>query len=321
MTPLSVDQLRQLLGQYGLPAGTTTRVLSDGNNLVYAVGRDPARVLRVHRPGFRSMAHTRSELIFLRHLADQLPDIGFPRPIPARSGALVVTSEDGRWHADLQTWVDGQRASADGLDEGAAGLLGQTLARLHEAATRFRPPADFDLPHWDADGLFRAESSPFRPLLGRAEILSEPDLRDFAEIERRARAAFAELGRQPSTYGIIHADYILGNVQLTRRGVGWHSTVIDFDDCGHGYYLYDLGPVLGNLIDHPAARRALINGYHRIRPLPPDWERHLPLMMAVRHASVCYWTAGLGVSPTPREDAAWRMDLARAALAAGDPDR
>lgn len=316
MTPLSVDQLNQMLGQYGVPAGTATRVLSDGNNLIYAVGRDPARVLRVHRPGFRSVTHTCSELIFLQHLADRLPDIGFPQPVPARSGALVVTTDDGTLHADLQTWVDGQRATADDLDDDAARLLGHTLGRLHEAAAEFRPPADFELPHWDGNGLFRAESSPFRPLLSRAEIFTDDDLRDFAEIEQRARTAFDELGRDSSTYGIIHADYILGNVHLTRRDDGWHSTVIDFDDCGHGYFLYDLGPVLGNLIEQPARRRSLIDGYRRIRPFPPDWERHLPLMMAVRHASVCYWTAGLDVSPTPQQDAAWRMDLARAALAA-----
>ncbi len=130
MTPLSVDQLHQLLGLYDLPAGSVSRVLSEGNNLIYAVGSDPAYVLRVHRPGFRTVAHTRSELIFLRYLADRVPEIGIPVPVPARSGALVVTTDDGSLHADLQTWVDGHHVAADDLDEDASRLLGHTLGRL-----------------------------------------------------------------------------------------------------------------------------------------------------------------------------------------------
>ncbi len=90
--------------------------------------------------------------------------------------------------------------------------------------------------------------------------------------------------------------------------------MIDFDDCGFGFFLYDLGPVLGNLLRHPALRRALTDGYRRVLPIPPAWEAHLPIMMAARHATMGFWTAGLDVSPTPREDAAWRMGLARDAL-------
>lgn len=162
--------------------------------------------------------------------------------------------------------------------------------------------------------MFHADASPFRPLLRRDEILSEADLRDFADIEHRTREVFAELDQHPNVYGIIHFDYILGNVHLTRLNNAWHTGVIDFDDCGYGYFLYDLGPVLSNLIHYPSLQSALIRGYSQIRQLPPGWHQHLLIMMAARHATMCYWTAGLGVSPTPREDARWRMQLARAAL-------
>lgn len=316
MKTLTAEQLDEVLAEYDLPDAVSVTVLSEGNNTTYEIGPDPRYVLRAHRPAFRSIQHTRSELIFMQYLHDRLIDVDVPMPVPTKAGELVVPV-DGDRHCDLQTWVDGQPPSRNGgLDERAAHCVGHALGRLHEAAVQFQPPADFCLPHWEGDGLFIAEASPFRPLLSLEEILSESDLRDFADIEKRTRDVFAELHAEPGTHGIIHFDYILGNVHLIHRDNDWHAGVIDFDDCGYGYFLYDLGPVLGNLVDHPELRRAVLDGYRLARPFAQQWERHLPVMMAARHAAMCYWTAGLGVSPTPREDAQWRMQLARDALEA-----
>jgi Ser/Thr protein kinase RdoA (MazF antagonist) len=100
--------------------------------------------------------------------------------------------------------------------------------------------------------------------------------------------------------------------------------VFDFDDCGWGYYLYDLCPVLANLAgypgavadnpDYPQLRSAYLDGYRTERELPVEWEKYLPVLMAARNANHCLWTAGLDVSPTPQADAVWRMDLARRCL-------
>jgi Ser/Thr protein kinase RdoA (MazF antagonist) len=100
--------------------------------------------------------------------------------------------------------------------------------------------------------------------------------------------------------------------------------VIDFDDSGWGSFLYDICPLLGNLAgypgaivdnpDYPALRAAYLDGYRTARPLPVVWEAHLPVLMAARNASLCLWTAGLNMSPTPKQDAAWRMELARRCL-------
>lgn len=61
--------------------------------------------------------------------------------------------------------------------------------------------------------------------------------------------------------------------------------MIDFDDCGWGYFLCDLAALLGNLADSPRftdLRRAVLDTYRSIRPLPTSWERHLPVLMAAR---------------------------------------
>ncbi|MGL4319288.1 MAG: phosphotransferase enzyme family protein, partial [Paracoccaceae bacterium] len=60
--------------------------------------------------------------------------------------------------------------------------------------------------------------------------------------------------------GPIHADVLRENVLVD----GTHLSLIDFDDSGIGYRLYDLGTVMSQNLDEPhytALRDALIAGY------------------------------------------------------------
>ncbi len=305
------------LAAYDLPADACLAPLASGLNTTFAVTTANRRfVLRVHRPGYRTAANTRAELSYLGALGKVLRGTGVevPQPLLTVDGDLVVVVSNDQ-HCDLLTWVDGEvRRPDNGLDVAAVRQLGRALALMHNAAAEIAGP--FDLPRWDADGMFTAAASPFRPLLDISEILSREDRADFEALADRTRAIFSDL---EGDFGIIHFDYILGNVHLAKGKVG----VFDFDDCGFGHYLYDLCPMLGNLAGHPGEvynpdypllRDAFLSGYRSARPLPVDWERHLPVLMAARHTNHCFLTAGLNVSPTPREDAAWRMNLARRSL-------
>ena len=340
---------RTAMTGYDLPPLTGLRPLSLGNNATFVVTTEQAYghhqpghgslderfVLRIHRPGYRSVAQTRSELEFLQAAQEPLSGshVQVPRPVPARDGRLVVEvdlpaghrSVVRSRHCDLLTWVPGEvLVPGRGLSPNAVRSLGRGLALLHNAAERFVAPADFELPRWDADGMFTM-ASPFRPLLDLDDILSPTDRALFDEIADRTRAVFDTLGEESdSSFGVIHGDYILGNCHLSSSGDSWDVGVIDFDDCGWSYFLYDLCPLLGNLAgfpgavadnpDYPALRSAYLDGYRTARPLPAAWESYLPVLMAARNANHCLWTAGLDQSPTPREDAAWRMDLARGCL-------
>jgi Ser/Thr protein kinase RdoA (MazF antagonist) len=62
--------------------------------------------------------------------------------------------------------------------------------------------------------------------------------------------------------------------------------VLDFDDCGFGYFLYDMCPLLGNLknsAQYATLLRAFLAGYRSIRPLDPDYEPHIDVLIAARH--------------------------------------
>lgn len=290
------------LTAYDLPAPVLEpiRVL---NNAVYAVTtRDRQRyALRVHRPHYRTPAHTRAELTFLDTVHTDLTAAGIraPKPVPTKNGALTVTTtlpdHDTTVHCDLLTWVDGRvHRPGTGLGPNGVHQIGRALAHLHHAAETFTPPPDFQLPTWNPQALF-TEDSPYRPGPFRKQ-LTPADRTAFDTVADQTTQILDRLGHTPDAYGIVHHDFILLNCHPKRTPHGWSIGVIDFDETGWGHYLTDLAPILGNLTDYPhypALRTALLNGYRTIRDLPTRLETHLPVLMAARHAAQCLWAAGL----------------------------
>jgi Ser/Thr protein kinase RdoA (MazF antagonist) len=319
------------LARYDLPH-RPLRPIRTSNNALFEVtagppGRPASRyALRVHRPGYRTAAQIRSEHHLLRTLGQQLPDrsIAVPEVIPARGGAALieVTTTDGSTrHCDLLSWIDGQvRRPGRGLGPRATHRLGQALAHVHNLTAALDPPPGFDLPHWDAEAMFGpASDQPFEPLAG---FLNAVDWRLYQEVAGRTRTVLSDLADQRAPYGVLHFDYILGNCHLRRDRDGWRVGILDFNDSGWGYLLYDLCPLLGNLADfpgYPARRRAFLAGYRSVRQLPARVEPLLPLLMAARHVQSALWTAQLaqltGDIPRATAQLTIRMQLIRHCLA------
>lgn len=318
------------LAAYDLPGPVSVTPIRLLNNGVYAVATadDRRYALRVHRSGFRTERHTRSELTFLNAIHDRLAAerIQVPLPVPAGDGRLTVFSPDLGTHCSLLTWVDGTvRRPGGGI--GARGIhqLGRALGHLHRAAEQFDAPSGFALPHWNAEAMF-TESSPFRPGPLSA-FLTGADLDVFWSVAEQTARIFDSLGTGSESYGLIHNDFIFGNCHtVRRRPYGFDVGVIDFDNGGRGHYLYDLAPMMGNLSDYAHFRKlrgAFLSGYRTARPLPVALEAHLPILMAARHATQCLWAASLSARPgdpefDTTEHIAYRVREIRRCLAMKD---
>lgn len=280
-------------------------------------------VLRIHRAGYRTPDQTRSELQFVETLSRRLDrTVSIPHPLRTLNGDLIVEIPDEagnsrqtavQQHCDLMSWVEGQElVPGKGFGPSAAYAIGAALARVHNVSSEFVPPPQFALPRWDTT-MFTTDS-PYHPPGSAEDLLAGADLDLFHTIAHRTTDIFARLDNEPRAAGVIHGDYILGNCLIHRRHRSWHVTVIDFDDSGWGYYLYDLCPVLGNMAGFPGnvagnprfhtLRRDYLAGYRSVRHLPGEWETHIPLLMAARNANHALWSG----------NPAWRMDLARRCL-------
>lgn len=241
--------------------GRVVRPLRLRENEVYEVALPSGRAaLRLHRPGYQSAAAIRSELWWCAELAAR--GLPVPAALPGADGGHLADLPDGRV-ASVVAWVDGDPLGEAGVPlPGAAAdqaalhhALGRLLAQVHAATDQLVLPDWFTRPRWDHVGL--VGEAPFwgrfwdHPLLTRAE----------ADLLQQARLWLsARLGQGGLATGLVHADVLRENVLVNGRAL----SLIDFDDSGFGFRLYDLGTVLSQNLYEPAydqIRAALCEGY------------------------------------------------------------
>jgi len=239
--------------------GRIIRSLRDRENHVFEMVVPAGRAaLRLHRSGYQSAAAIRSELWWCGALAEA--GLPVPAALPTLDGAFLVPLADGR-HASAIAWIAGEalgeaaqpfaRPLAEVLD--LYHSLGQLLARVHRVTDGLTLPDDFARPRWDRDGLVgdapfwgRFWDHPAATADQRATLIRARDI-------LRERLTGVETG-------LIHADVLRENVLVAGRSVA----LIDFDDSGFGFRLYDLGTALVQTVQQPeqaALREALMAGY------------------------------------------------------------
>jgi len=273
--------------------------------------------LRIHRCGYHSDAALRSELQWMQALARAGIDV--PVVVASRAGALfeVVACEavpEAR-QIDLFEWIEGRPLGAAGealdLEAGRLqqvfGALGELCARVHNQASGWAPPSGFVRHAWDSDGLTGEQ-----PLWGRFWELPALDSAQRAligEARARVRAALQRQPRSADGYSMIHADLTPDNVMLAEG----RPRLLDFDDAGFGWHVFELATALYFHIREPYyadARAALVAGYRAHRPLEDAVLATLPLFLAARGFTYLGWVHTRYETETARELTPLLVDLA-----------
>ena len=240
--------------------------------------------LRLHRQGYRTDDELRAELEWMAAVARG--GISVPAPVAAPNGAYLARI--GEVQVDVLHWLPGHMMTdaLEDLDpaerERVFFNLGREMAQLHTVSDAWNLPAGFDRVHWNKAGLLGET-----PLWGR--FWDNPELtaedRDLFLTFRRAAADKLTALGDTLDYGLIHADLVPANVLVD----GDHLHLIDFDDGGFGYRLFDLATALlkhAESEDFPRLQNSLFEGYGIIRPM--DFT-NLDLFMALRAATYVGW--------------------------------
>jgi Ser/Thr protein kinase RdoA (MazF antagonist) len=101
-------------------------------------------------------------------------------------------------------------------------------------------------------------------------------------------ARLARYGRGPEHYGLVHADIRLANLLVD----GGDVRVIDFDDCGFSWFMYDFATTVSFVEDHPRVpelRAAWVEGYRSVAPLDPADEAELETFVMLRRLLLVAW--------------------------------
>lgn len=250
-------------------------------------------VLRVHRAGYRSDAHIRSEAAWVAELGRA--GVETPDFVPTRGGDVLAVASHadvpGPRQCDLLTWVEGRPLGS--LERGVAlndaalaacyRTVGGIAARHEACAAAWRPPASFSRPRWDVETLVGE-----RPTFGRFDRLPQLEpgqRRALLEARERVREELTALGA-PDV--LIHGDLIPDNLLVDARGV----RVIDFDDCGWSWPVFELATSVFPLLvsrGFEAGLRGYLEGYRAVRPFPEAQVRHLPAVLLARGLSYLGW--------------------------------
>jgi Ser/Thr protein kinase RdoA (MazF antagonist) len=262
-----------VLARYGLDA-PDVRLLQYEDNAVFLVeSGDRRHVLRMSVVDGRSPAAQASELAWMTALSDD-EAVLVPAPVSTRAHENVVSMELAGWPEPVTSvlfeWVPGEPSPTYDRPNLAADL-GRTTARLHEHAMAYRPAEGFVRPSWGHREIFAEGATLTDPLA--ATRLDPDDRAMLGRVSELVRERLPAL--DPDDWGLIHADLHRGNVVSTPSG---GTAVIDFDDCGWGYYMLDVATVLSSILrtclhDRAAYARfaaAYLDGYRSVRPLPPS---------------------------------------------------
>ncbi|MFN3576054.1 MAG: phosphotransferase enzyme family protein, partial [Tabrizicola sp.] len=282
------DLIARALPLYGLPPDTPLTLLNRSENETWAAGD---LVLRLHRAGYHTKAEIASELAWLSALQD-LPGLSAVRPLSGRQG--LVSEIDGRFLVAFARLPGQELQPGDDLSRWFA-PLGEITARLHRHARAWTPPSGFARKRWDVKTILGP-----RPHWGhwrQAQGLDGPGAALLARAGQAQAARLAAYGTGPERFGLIHADLRLANLMVA----GDSLTAIDFDDCGFGWWIYDLAAALSFIETDPRLPDLIarwLEGYARVAPLGSEDRAMIPSLIFLRRVLLTAWLATRADSDT-----------------------
>jgi len=287
--------VQQALKAWGLQTAKHELVLIS-ENIVFRVETGDGKVLRLclHRSWYHNLHELISECQWTRALSEY--GISTPVQIPALDGNDYVLVRDNlsgeARYASMNQWVDGEimgNIIARSEDFGVYfKRLGEVAARIHNQASNWKPPRGFTRHSLDAEG-FMGER-PFWGPFWAAPTLTSDERKRFEHLRKAVYNLLVRLDTAPDNFSMIHADLHPRNLVIN----GEHLHVIDFDDAGFGWHMYELAVGVFYYQDHPhfpEIVKAVFEGYREFRPLSTESAALLPLFLLVRALASVGWIA------------------------------
>jgi len=216
-------------------------------------------------------------------------DIIVPEVLRANDGSLVQTLSgpnfDQPRHATVYSFLPGTEPSEDNLIE-EFGRLGRISARMNQHAKSWVRPVNFKRHSWTPTVILDDQLNWGRWQDGVNIDGEALDL--LTRIDTTVRTRLTQLPTGNDHYGLIHADLRLANLLED----GESTAIIDFDDCGDGWYLSDLATALSFLEERPDVPELIaswLDGYRSVEPIPSDIEAEIPTLIMLRRLQLIGW--------------------------------
>lgn len=290
--PLLLELAQASMRLYDVGEATTVHMVNLSENATFRVdvATGQSYALRIHRDGYHDHASIASELAWLVDLR-QNAGVTTPRPIAGRDGELIQRAKHATMatprHIVLFAWEQGVEP---GISENLAQpfeALGEAAARMHIHVQQWWPPAGFKRHIWN----FETALGDTNPHWGRwREGLGvTPEMQNiFARTVAKIGERLSVYGQSPQRFGLVHGDLRLANLLVHGEEV----KVIDFDDCGFSWFMYDAATPV-SFYEHEPQVPELIEhwkiGYRKVLELSAADEAEIPTFIMLRRLLLVAW--------------------------------
>lgn len=287
---------------WDLPEGATARLINVSENATYLIEgpADFRAILRIHRENYHTRRAIECELAWIAAL-DEARAVVTPGHYLGRNGQAIQVGQTPGLAAPrfmvLFHFLNGVRPDEAGDLVARFEELGGIAAQAHAHSIGWQRPADFQRLTWDVDAVFGAA-----PTWGNWRDGPGVDGRVLPVLERleaTVRRRLSEFGQRPERYGLIHADMRLTNLLADTNG----TRLIDFDDCGMGWFMYDFAAAISFMEDDPRVpelKRAWLRGYRKVRPLSALDEAEIDTFVMLRRMALLAWIGSHIEAPEPQ---------------------
>jgi Ser/Thr protein kinase RdoA (MazF antagonist) len=184
----------------------------------------------------------------------------------------------------LFEWVDGAAPTAE--DVPSFVRLGAVSARMHRHSQQWTRPSSFERFVWDYSTTLGPSGHWGRWQDGLG--MTPGALAQLTRLDDTIRRRLERYGKRADRFGLTHADLRIANLLVD----GDRTIVIDFDDCGLAWFMYDWATAVSFIEDHPQVpelQAAWVEGYRSVAPLSAEDEAELATFVMLRRLLLVAW--------------------------------
>ena len=291
------------LDLWPIPEDSTARLINVSENITYLIQSEGGfkAILRVHRENYHSKRAIECELAWIQALAES-GSVVTPGHYLGKDGEAIqigrIDELNSSRYMVLFHFVEGVQPDETGDLLKPFEELGELAAKTHVHSINWEKPENFERLTWDFDAVFGKN-----PTWGNWRDGPEmnPDfLKNLESTERTIKRRLEDFGMGKDRFGLIHADMRLANLLIDKNG----TRLIDFDDCGLGWYLYDFAAAISFFEDDPRIpdlKKSWVRGYRKVRSLSEDEEIEIDTFVMMRRLALLAWIGSHIEAPEAQE--------------------
>jgi Ser/Thr protein kinase RdoA (MazF antagonist) len=277
---------------YDLPNSSMVTLINLSENATYKieVADGGCWALRIHRHGYHSKTAIASELQWLIDLR-KAGVVKTPKPVAGSNGEFIQTLAHPRMqhprHIVVFDWEQGEEPDMSQNLIEPFKALGEAAARMHFHVRQWQRPAWFNRFTWDFDSSL-GDAAPHWGRWREGMGVGQDEQKLFGRAVDVIGKRLANYGKSPERFGLVHGDLRLANLLIN----GGEVKVIDFDDCGFSWFMYDAATPV-SFYEHepqvPELIEAWQEGYRRVTPLAATDAAEIPTFIMLRRLLLVAW--------------------------------